>query len=56
MVGRLLSFCFTFGTVIGVIYLSIILWWGTGYTPIDLIEAIIDTVVGPLQEVIEILG
>ena len=52
MVGRLFSLCFTFGTVIGVIYLSIILWWGTGFTPLDLINAITDTIVEPLQGII----
>ena len=49
MVERLLSFSFIPSMVVGVIYLSIILWWGTGFTPLDLINAITDTIVGPLQ-------
>ena len=49
MIGRLFSFSFIPSMVVGVICLSIILWWGTGFTPLDLINAITDAIVEPLQ-------
>ena len=49
MIGRSLTLSFIPSIAIGVIYLSIILWWGTGFTPLDLINAITDTIVEPLQ-------
>ena len=56
MIERSLTLSFIPGMVIGVIYLSIILWWLTDYTSIDLIEAITDTIVGSLQGVTIITG
>lgn len=55
MIGRLAATCFIPGMFVGVVYLSIILWQVTGFTPIDLINAVTDTIVEPLQQVAEAL-
>lgn len=52
MLGKLL---FT-GPLLGIVYLAIIMWWLSGYTPIDLINAITDTVNQLLTEPMEIVS
>lgn len=49
MLGKLLST----GPLLDMTYLAIIMWWLTGNTPVDLINAIIDTVSQPLAKVLE---
>lgn len=44
-----------FGYPLGMIYLLTIMWWVTGHTPLDVIEAITDTINQPLWQVAEIL-
>lgn len=51
MLGKLL---FT-GPLLGIVYLALIMWWVSGYTPVDLIDAIVDTINQPLQQAIEAL-
>lgn len=55
MVGKLATTCFIPGMFVGAVYLSIILWQVTGFTPIDLINAVTDTIVEPLQQAVEAL-
>lgn len=49
MLGKLLST----GPLLGMAYLAIIMWWLTSYTPVDLINAIVDTINQPLVKVLE---
>lgn len=51
MIGKLLST----GPLLGIAYLTIIMWWVSGYTPIDLINAITDIIIQPLQQATEAL-
>ena len=51
MIGRLFMTAFIPGMFIGVIYLTMIMYWITGYTPIDLIN----TIIQPLQQITEAL-
>jgi hypothetical protein len=51
MLGKLLSI----GPLLGIAYLAIIMWWLTGYTPVDLINVMVDTINQPLSCVIEAL-
>lgn len=55
MIGKPLIASFIPGMVFGLVYLSLIMWWLTGDTPLDVIEAITDTINQPLQQVAEIL-
>ena len=44
-----------FGYPLGMIYLLTIMWWLTGSTPLDVIDAITDTINQPLWQVVEVL-
>ena len=55
MVGKLLVNCFILGIFFGLVYLLLIMWWLTGHTPLDVIKAITDIIVQPLQQVIDAL-
>lgn len=41
------------GPLLGIVYLALIMWWVSGYTPVDLIDAITDTINQPLVKVLE---
>ena len=47
--------CFIPGMFVGIIYLSLIMWQVTGFTPIDLINTAMDTIVEPLTEIAKAL-
>jgi hypothetical protein len=51
MLGKAL----TIGPLVGITYLSLIMWWVTGHTPLDVIDAIADIINQPLQQVVETL-
>ena len=55
MIGKPLVTSFIPGMFFGLVYLLLIMWWVTGHTPLDVIEAIIDTINQPLQQVVEAL-
>lgn len=44
-----------FSYPLGMIYLLTIMWWVTGHTPLDVIDAITDTINQPLLQVAEVL-
>ena len=49
MIERSLIMSFILGVIFGVIYLTVIMEWITGYTPVDLIDIVIDTAIQSLQ-------
>lgn len=51
MIGKSLTASIIPGAVVGVVYLTIIMWWQSGYTPMDLVEVIVQ----PLQQITEAL-
>lgn len=40
---------------LGMIYLLTIMWWVTGHTPLDVVEAMADTINQPLWQITEVL-
>ena len=54
MIGRSLTASFIPGVIFGTVYLTVIMWWVTGYTPADLINAVADTIIQPLQLLTEV--
>ena len=52
MLGKLL---FT-GPLLGIVYLALIMWWVSGYTPLDVIDAMTDIINQPLWQITKILG
>ena len=55
MIGKSLIASFMPGMIVGLVYLLLIMWWITGHTPLDVIEAIIDTINQPLQQAVNAL-
>lgn len=51
MIGKSLIASIIPGAIVGIIYLAIIMWWQSGYTPTNLVEVIIR----PLQQITEVL-
>lgn len=43
------------GSIIGVVYLVTIMWWVTGYTPENLVNAVTKVINQPLQQIAEVL-
>lgn len=56
MIGKSLVTSFMPGIVFGLVYLLLIMWWATGHTPLNVIEAVTDIINQPLQQVAEALG
>ena len=44
-----------YGGIVGMAYLSVIMWWLTGHTPADLINAVVNVVTQPLNDLNTIL-
>ena len=55
MIGKLLSMSFTPGMFMGMVYLTLIMWWVTGHSPTKVVESAMDIIVQPLQEISEVL-
>ena len=55
MIGKVLTTSFMLGMTFGLVYLLTIMWWLTGHTPVELINAITDIINQPLQQVAEAL-
>jgi len=53
--GKSLTASFIPGMFMGVVYLTLIMWWVTGHTPVDVINAIADIINQPLQQIAKVI-